>query len=103
VTHAVEDHPDTEHDHPPDSLYIKIALILGAITAGEVAIFYVDLGKANVPLLVVMMIAKFSIVAAYFMHLKFDSNLFTRVFVAGIILAVGVYIAAVTSLHIWVH
>jgi hypothetical protein len=37
------------------------------------------------------------------MHLKFDSNLFTRVFVSGLLLAVGVYIAAVTSLHIWVH
>jgi cytochrome c oxidase subunit 4 len=103
VTHAVEEHVDAEHDHPPDSMYIKIALILGAITAAEVAIFYVDLGKANVPLLVIMMVAKFSIVAAYFMHLKFDSSLFTRVFVAGVVLAIGVYMAATTSLHIWVH
>jgi cytochrome c oxidase subunit 4 len=91
-----------DEDHPSDSIYIKIALILGAITAAEVATFYVDIGKAMVPALIIMMIAKFSIVAAYFMHLKFDSNLFTRVFVSGLVLAVGVYIAAVTSLHIWV-
>jgi cytochrome c oxidase subunit IV len=104
VAHTIEhEHVDAEHDHPGDSLYIKIALILGAITAAEVATFYVDIGKAMVPALIVMMIAKFSIVAAYFMHLKFDSTLFTRVFVAGVLLAVGVYIAAVTSLHIWVH
>jgi cytochrome c oxidase subunit 4 len=103
VSHIAQDHTVTEHEHPGDGIYIKIALILGAITAAEVATFYVDIGKAMVPALIVMMIAKFSIVAAYFMHLKFDSTLFTRVFVSGVVLAVGVYIAAVTSLHIWVH
>jgi len=102
VAHTIQDQAATEHEHPADSLYIKVALLLGAITAAEVATFYIDIGKAMVPALIIMMIAKFSIVAAYFMHLKFDSNLFTRVFVAGIVLAVGVYIAAVTSLHIWV-
>ena len=103
MSHIAQDHTVVEHDHPGDSIYIKIAIILGAITAAEVATTYVDIGKVMVPALIIMMIAKFSIVAAYFMHLKFDSNLFTRVFVSGIVLAVGVYIAAVTSLHIWVH
>jgi cytochrome c oxidase subunit IV len=102
VSHqTVEHHAAEEHDHPGDGLYIRIALILGAITAAEVATYYVDIGKLMVPALVVMMIAKFSIVGAYFMHLKFDSNLFTRVFVSGILLAIGVYIAALTSLEIW--
>jgi cytochrome c oxidase subunit 4 len=96
-------HTDVEHDHPSDSLYIKVALILGAITAAEVATFYVDIGKVMVPALVIMMIAKFSIVAGYFMHLKYDATIFTRVFVSGVLLAVGVYIVAVTSLHVWVH
>lgn len=103
MSHIAQDHTVAEHEHPGDGIYIKIALILGVITAAEVATFYVDIGKAMVPALVVMMIAKFSIVAAYFMHLKFDSTLFTRVFVSGVVLAVGVYLAAVTSLHIWVH
>ena len=59
------------------------------------ATFYVEdsLGSALVPLLLIMMVVKFFIVAAWFMHLRFDSNLFTRVFVSGIVLAVGVYIA----------
>jgi cytochrome c oxidase subunit 4 len=103
VAHTIQDQAATEHEHPPDSLYIKVAIILGAITAAEVATFYIDIGKAMVPALVIMMIAKFSIVAGYFMHLKYDATIFTRVFVSGVVLAVGVYIAAVTSLHIWVH
>ena len=104
TTHTMDQHlhVDVEQEHPhDDSLYIKIALILGAITAAEVMTFYVDTGPFKVPLLVVMMITKFSIVALYFMHLKYDSNLFTRVFVSGILLAVGVYMIALTSLLVW--
>src|SRR3712207_8648598 len=36
--------------------------------------------------------SKFAIVAGWFMHLRFDSNLFTRLFVAGLVLAILVYI-----------
>ena len=98
TTHEVE-HTDHEHGHPTDRTYIGIALVLGLITAAEVATYYVDMGALLGPILIVMMIAKFSIVAGWFMHLRFDSNLFTRVFVSGIVLAVGVYIAALTSFH----
>jgi cytochrome c oxidase subunit 4 len=92
-----------EHDehHPSDGRYIQIALILGAITAIEVALSYIDVGKLFVPALVICMIAKFGIVAGYFMHLKFDNTLLTRVFVAGLLLAIGVYIAFLTSLEIF--
>jgi cytochrome c oxidase subunit 4 len=95
------DHEHGEHDHPSDARYIKIALILGAITAVEVAASYIDIGKLFVPLLVVCMVAKFAIVAGYFMHLKFDNRLLTRVFVAGVLLAIGVYLAFLTSLQIF--
>ena len=86
-------HDDT-HDHPSDGKYIQIALILAVITAAEVATFYVEeaLGALLIPVLLAMMVVKFFIVAAWFMHLRFDSNLFTRVFVAGILLATAVYI-----------
>ncbi len=86
---------DDTHDHPSDRKYIQIALILAVLTAAEVVTFYVEdrLGSLLVPILLAMMVVKFFIVAAWFMHLRFDSNLFTRVFVSGIILAVAVYIA----------
>ena len=102
MAHQTVDHVDehAEHaDHPSDARYIQIALILGAITAAEVATYYVDIGALLGPVLIVMMAVKFSIVAAYFMHLKFDDGLFTKVFTAGIILAVGVYLIALTSFH----
>ena len=90
------------HDHPTDASYVKIALILGVITAFEVGTyFWEDLpfsdGKAAstttlVLVLFPMMIAKFAIVCGYFMHLKFDNKIFRRVFVFGLGLATAVYV-----------
>lgn len=99
TTHTEQGHTDEQQHHPTDRTYMGIALILGLITAAEVATYYVDLGSLLGPVLIVMMIAKFSMVAGWFMHLRFDSNLFTRVFVSGLVLAVGVYVAALTSFH----
>ena len=86
-----------EHAHPGDRTYVMIAVILAVITAVEVATFYVDIGDLFIPSLMVMMIAKFALVAMYFMHLRFDSNLFTRLFVSGIVLAVLVYATALMT------
>ncbi len=35
------------------------------------------------------------------MHLKFDQPLFTRFFVGGIVLAVGVYVATLAAFEFW--
>jgi hypothetical protein len=41
-------------------------------------------------------------VAAYFMHLKFDGRLLRRLFVTGIVLAGGVYSVALFTLDVLV-
>ena len=98
TTHAdhadhADDHGDAaEHDHPTEKKYWMIALILGVITAVEVALSYVDLGNANAPLLLIGMVMKFFIVASYFMHLKFDSRVTRRLFISGLSLAVFCYL-----------
>ena len=51
--------------------------------------------------LIVLMVIKFVLVAGYFMHLKFDSPLFTNLFTAGLILAMAVYLVALTAFRIW--
>lgn len=86
-----------EHDHLSDNRYIVIALILGVITAAEVAASYIELGAAFIPLLLFMMAVKFFIVVSFFMHLKFDNKIFTWLFYLGLFLAVGVYTAALTT------
>lgn len=94
---------EDRHDHPSDLLYVKIALILGAITALEVGTYFIE--EASTTLLVVlllpMMTAKFLIVTGYFMHLKYDSLLFRRVFFFGLILATVVFLVMLTTFEFW--
>ena len=79
--------------------YVRIAFILAAITALEVATYYVDFGRLFLPALMIMMVVKFIMVVSYFMHLKFDNKLFTWIFYAGLILAIGVYSVALATFH----
>jgi cytochrome c oxidase subunit 4 len=96
--------PGVEEHYPDEWQYIKVALILFAITMFEVAIYYISgAEKAVITLMLFSMIAKFALVGLYFMHLRFDSKLFRRLFVTGIVLAVAVYTIALTSLHVWEH
>lgn len=102
--HHDEGH-DEGHAHPSDWAYVKIAVVLALITALEVFTYFetvLDWGVALVPSLIFMMIVKFYLVATWFMHLRFDSKLFGRMFTAGLILAVGVYVVTLTVFEFWV-
>lgn len=93
-THAEASEGAVHTGHPTPMTYFKVAMTLSVITAIEVAIFYVeDLGKGIIPILAVLSIAKFAMVAMFYMHLKYDSKLFSSFFVAGLVLAVLVVFA----------
>ena len=75
VAASEEEAHEEHHDHGlSDVGYIKIALILGVLTAVEVATYFWDFGILEVPSLLILMVVKFQIVCSYFMHLKFDSK-----------------------------
>ena len=54
-----------------------------------------------IPTLLVMMAVKFFVVVAWFMHLRFDHPLFRILFVAGLVLAVAVFMAFLTAMQVW--
>ena len=82
--------------HPTPGTYFKVALILSAITAIEVGVFYITaLGKGIIPVLAVLSIAKFALVAMFYMHLRYEHKLFTTLFFAGLALAVAVVFALI--------
>ena len=90
------------HDHPSDRRYIQVAVILAIVTALEVGTYFVEMpGEVLIPMLMVMMVYKFFYVAAWFMHLRFDSPLFTKFFVTGLVLATIVYGIALTVFEFW--
>ena len=80
-----------------------IASLLAVIPALEVALYYVHMPEGlMVAFLMVLAFLKFTMVAAFFMHLKFDSPMLRRVFITGIILASVVYTVALFTLRVLV-
>ncbi len=85
--------------HPSPSQYITIGLILGVVTAAEVAVYYVDaLEGALLGILMVLSAMKFILVALWFMHLRFDNRLFSLLFSSGVVLAVLLFIVVLSTL-----
>ena len=80
--------------HASNRFYIAIAVILAALTALEVMVFYVEaLAPVLFWLLMIMMAAKFALVVMFFMHLKYDGPLLTGVFVWGLFIATAIILA----------
>ena len=85
--------------HPTPSEYINIGLILGGITAIEVVVYYIDaIRGALVPILLILSLTKFVLVVLWFMHLRFDSRLFSTLFTGGIVLAISIFIVVLATL-----
>ena len=86
----------TSH-HPTFMQYVVVAVILFVITIIEFLLIYDKVGidweasdalaDAKVPVLIALSAVKFGIVIMFYMHLKFDSRLFTYIFLAGLALA----------------
>ncbi len=88
---APREQEELQH-HPGPRKYVAIAVILAIVTAIEVGIYYIPaLFDVIVPLLLAFALVKFILVALFFMHLKFDSRVFRRFFVIGIVLALAIF------------
>ncbi len=96
-THATEG----QGGHASVGFYWMIGIILAVLTALEVAVYYMHIGALEIPVLLGLSIAKFALVVMFFMHLKFDSKIFTGVFVAGLVLAVFMVSMMVMLYHVW--
>ena len=82
------------HAHPTPKTYAKIAAILCASTALVFVCYYMQsLRGVLVPLLIVLSGIKFALVAMFYMHLKFDNTVFTRVLLVGMLIGAGVVLS----------
>ena len=86
---------EQEH-HPTVGQYVEIGVILAVVTAIEVALFYADIPRqVTVPALLFLTAIKFLLVVMWFMHLRYDHRLLTRLFTAGIVIALVLFAAVV--------
>jgi cytochrome c oxidase subunit IV len=86
---------DVDHGHPTVGQYVEIGVILAVLTGIEIGLYYA--GQAGtpsavtIPAILFLTIMKFALVVLWFMHLRFDSQVFRRVFVGGLVLAGALY------------
>ena len=83
------------HEHPTWKEYKWVALILTLITVVEVWVYYTPFSKTPffVPTLLIMSIAKFTIVVMFYMHLKYDHKLFRALFTGPLTIAMATLIS----------
>lgn len=94
-----EAHPGPSHPSP--ARYVGVALILAVLTSIEVGLYYIKMAPGPmVATLLALATLKFVMVAAWFMHLRFDSRILRRLFVTGILLALTVFTVVLLSFHV---
>jgi len=83
--------------HASIGTYLMVAAILSVITALEFAVIYIRrLTPILIPLLLTLSAGKFALVVMFFMHLRYDRRSLTFLFVAPLLLAVGLAVALTT-------
>ena len=88
--------------HPGPKEYIRIAVILAAITGAEVAVYYIEgVQEFLVPILFAFSALKFALVVLWFMHLKFDSTTYARFFLMGLAGAITLFIVVLLTFGVW--
>ena len=91
---------EAPHHAPGQLEYVRIAVILAILTALEVIVYYPDWAKIpKLIIFVVLAATKFGIVAAFFMHLKFDGRLLAITFCTGLTLAGAAFLVAIVTIH----
>jgi len=85
-------------DHPTPRTYWLIALLLAVLTAIEIALpAFEALDAIKVPGLLLLGSIKFLIVVGFFMHLKFEKNLYKSLFFVGAIGALPLFIVVLLT------
>lgn len=88
-----------ERPHPTPLTYVKVASVLAALTAIEVAAFYVPAPQGvRVTFFLLFTAVEFSIVAMFYMHLRYDRRIFAGLFLGGLLVASIIAVALMALL-----
>jgi cytochrome c oxidase subunit 4 len=75
--------------------YLLVFALLGVFTFIEVLASYIQQPALKVPTLIVLSQIKVILVLLYFMHLRFDSRIYTYLFVGGVIATIPLFLVMV--------
>lgn len=102
--HVAAHHVAVEAHHPRAAQYLVIAGVLTVLTVLEIGVYYVQaLQPILVPLLIVLAACKFALVGMYYMHLHFDSRVYSVLFMFPLLLAIFILITLTMLLTYLAH
>ncbi len=80
--------------HIGTTVYLIVGGFLVVLTAMEISVFYVHaLRPVMVPVLIVLGLAKFVLIAMFFMHLRYEKWVLNAMFVFPLTIAAAAFIA----------
>lgn len=92
--HTGTDHEHAEEHHIGKPVYNLIFIILAALTALEVIWAELDMpGALHIGVLMLISLFKAGLVMAFYMHLKYDSPMFTWIFIIPFLMGTAVIIS----------
>jgi cytochrome c oxidase subunit 4 len=77
--------------HTSRRTYVLVFVALAALTAVEISVTYLPIPRA--PVLVPLALVKAGLVALFYMHLKYDRRVFAFVFLAGLLMGIGLILS----------
>ncbi|MGH9014442.1 MAG: cytochrome C oxidase subunit IV family protein [Acidimicrobiia bacterium] len=96
--------PGEVRPHPSPLKYVTIAVVLVVVTAAEVWVSYLDEVLASGLIIVLLLLfgfLKFTMVAAWYMHLRTDKPIFRRFFALGVAAAISLYLIVLLTLDVF--
>src|ERR1019366_1570868 len=85
---------EKEQQHISNTVYLIVGGFLIVLTAMEITVAYVHaLRPVMVPILVILAIAKFALIAMFFMHLRYEKWVLNTMFVFPLTIAIGVFLS----------
>lgn len=85
---------EKEQAHISNAVYLIVGGFLVVLTAMEITVAYIHaLRPVMVPILVILAIAKFALIAMFFMHLRYEKWIVNTIFVFPLTIALGVFLS----------
>jgi cytochrome c oxidase subunit 4 len=85
--------------HPGPAAYVTVGAILAVVTMIEVGVYYTSIVRgALITVLLLLSAMKFVLVVLWFMHLQFDSKVFSVLFAGVLLLVVSLFVVVLTTL-----
>ncbi len=73
--------------------YIAVFVALAVLTGIEISVTYLPIPR--LPVLIPLAVIKASLVALFYMHLRFDKKIFSVVFVMGLLMGIGLILSLI--------